>query len=493
MKKLIMLILSLGVAGAIWGTAEASAWLDTACAELERRCGEALVGLRAIAAENEAQRGDWEKLKPQLMELNAKLPGAYFYALPDGNYYSIALDYTNLNIGDRDYFPGLIAGQEVHGWPLHSRSSGKKSALFAVPVTDGAKTTGALGASVFLDDLSASLTRLPGIPEDFTWFVVDREGKTILDREPEYIFMNALAEGGESLAAAIRKVVAGQRGEVSYEIGGISRKAGFQKLANLDWWMVAAQRNIPELRVPDKMDLSLNHFVPRLQKALEGIDGYVASNLKLWRIDWNLESEIRAELKRYLADQPLVFESAFVDSRGILRFVEPPDYKNFEGTDISGQSHVREMLERRAPVFSGGFLTVEGYLAVNLSHPVFSQYGGFMGSVNLLVRPELLVASLIKDIRVLENYELWIMQADGYVVYDQDAQELGKNVLTDPIYREYGTLLELAQKISRDRRGQGQYVYLLAGHRQKGVKTAAWDTVQLQGRDWRVVITHPEQ
>lgn len=493
MKKLIVLILLLGLWGASWGKADVSALLGTACAELERQCGETLAGLRSIAAGSVAQRGNWEELKPQLEELNARIPGAYFYALPDGNYYSIALDYTNLNISDREYFPGLIAGDEVHGWPLYSRSSGKKSALFAVPITSDGKTTGALGASLFLDDLSASLTRSAAIPADFTWFVVDREGKTILDREPEYIFMNALADGGESLAAAIRTVIGNDRGEVSYEIGGINREASYQKLILPDWWMVMAHREIPELRMPDKMDLSLNHFVPLLQRTLQGIDSYLASSLKLCQIDWGKKSEIRAELRRYLADQPLVFEAAFVDARGILQTIEPRDYKNFEGTDISGQSHVREMLARRTPVFSGGFMTVEGYLAVNISHPVFNPKGEFVGSMNLLVRPELLVSSLTKDIHVLENYELWIMQDDGYVVYDQDKEELGKNVLTDPMYKEYGTLLELAKRISSDKRGQGQYVYMLAGHKQKGVKTAAWDTVQLHGRDWRVVITHPEQ
>jgi hypothetical protein len=493
MKKLLALILLLGLAGAMWGNGDVEKLLGTACAELERNCAETLSGLRAIAAGESAQKGDWIELKPLLQKLEASIPGVYFLVLPDGNYYSIALDYTNLNLSDRDYFPGLMAGDEIHGWPIYSRSSGKKSALFAVPVMRGGKCAGALGASLFLDDLSASLTGAAAIPEDFTWFVVDRDGKTILDREPEYIFMNALTEGGASLSSAIRQVIAGERGEVGYEIGDIRRQAAYRKLATLDWWMLMARRDIPELRMPDKMDLSLDHFVPRLQRFLQGIDDYLASSLELWQINWDQESEIRAELRRYLADQPLVMEAAFVDARGILKAVEPQDYKNFEGTDISAQSHVLEMLNKREPVFSGGFRTVEGYLAVNISHPVFTPQGKFVGSMNLLLRPELMVSSLIKDISVLENYELWIMQDDGYVVYDQDEEELGKNVLTDPMYREYGTLLELAKKISKDSRGQGQYVYLLAGHGQKGVKTAAWDTVRLRGREWRVVITHPER
>ena len=84
-----------------------------------------LASLELIASTSEAKSRDWNGIKRYLKQIEAGLPGVYFFVLPDGNYYSTALDYTNLNLSDRPYFKSLFAGSPVKGFPIYSRSSGK--------------------------------------------------------------------------------------------------------------------------------------------------------------------------------------------------------------------------------------------------------------------------------------------------------------------------------------------------------------------------------
>ena len=90
--------------------------------------GNALRSLELIAATPEAHGRDWNGIKRYLKQVEAGLPGVYFFVLPDGNYYSVTQDYTNLNLGDRAYFGSLFAGNQVKDFPIYSRSSGRKSA-----------------------------------------------------------------------------------------------------------------------------------------------------------------------------------------------------------------------------------------------------------------------------------------------------------------------------------------------------------------------------
>jgi len=493
MKRILVAILIAFLAGLTWAVSPDVELLNTACTHLDNLCIENLENLQNVAKAPEAQSGNWQQIKPLLSPLYDQLSGVYFYVLPDGNYYSIALDYTNLNLSDRGYFKPLFSGSDIKGFPIYSRSSGKKSVVFAAPVTDGKKVSGAMGASIYLVDLHSRLNSDIVIPDNYTWFVVDSTGDTILDKEADYIFMNAITQGGESLATAIKTVVKNSSGTVSYELGGLERKAIYQKLPTLDWWMVMAKKQELELKIPEKLELSLQQFVPRLQHNLDDLDAYMRKTIAGKKSKWDKEKNIRKELKKIVRDLPQVVDVAFIDNQGILRYIEPAEYKNFENEDIKDQEQVAGMSKHPEPMFSNGFMAVEGYLANTIGYPLFNKKGKYLGFASLLIRPELMVAKLIKDSHVPEDLELWIMQPDGMIIYDQDAVEIGKMLFSDPIYSEYETLLELGKKIIAEQQGKGQYVYQLSGKQQNVVKTATWDTVQLHSKEWRVVITQPEK
>lgn len=445
--------------------------------------------LELIATTPEARRGDWPGIKAYLRRLATDLPGVYFFVLPDGNYYSVDLDYTRLNLANRPYFASLFAGQPVRGFPIYSRSSGKKSALMAVPITVDGKVTGALGASIFLDELHARLNRELALPPGYTWFVLDAEGNTMLDRDIDFIFMNALKQGGDSLRAAVAEALRHDSGRIQYEIEGI-RHGHYRRLASLDWWMVLVQREGGAFTAPPRLALSLDRFIPDLQGALDGIDASLARLTAARRVGVDNDAEVRALLGALLAENPAVIEAALVDRRGVLRQIEPGDYRNFENTDISDQAHVVAMRQNPAPVFSAGFRAVEGFLAVDLARPLH-QDGEFVASVSALIRPELLVAPLVRRSVIPADHELWIMQPeDGMIIYDQDQDEIGRLLFGDPAYAGYHALLGLGHRIARHDSGEGSYIFVAPAGGEKVIKKAVWQTVRLHGREWRVVLAY---
>ena len=447
----------------------------------------ALASLELIAATPEARARDWSGIKQYLKQVEARLPGVYFFVLPDGNYYSVTQDYTNLNLSDRAYFESLFAGNRVKGFPIYSRSSGRKSALMAAPIVVDGRVVAALGASVFLDDLYARLNRDLALPPGYTWFVLDAAGNTMLHRDGDYIFMNALTQGSESLREAASAALKGESGEMRYVLGG-PRRAHYRKLPGMDWWMVLARIEGEDAQAPALLKLSLDRFVQDLQRRLNRIDGSLAELIE--KRQSNAEGEIRKLLGAIINQNADVVSAAYVDREGVLRQVEPGDYRNLEGTDVSARDHVLAMLSTRKPVLSSGFSSFEGFLAVELARPLLDDKKNFFGSISALIRPELLIEPLLETSVTPPDYELWIMQTDGMIVFDRDSGEIGRMLFSDPMYAEYSGLLELGKTIASEPSGKGSYIFLAPGAKERVIKSAAWQTVALHGREWRVVLAY---
>jgi len=112
------------------------------------------------------------------------------------------------------------------------------------------------------------------------------------------------------------------------------------------------------------------------------------------------------------------------------------------------------------------------------------------GAVSLLVRPDVLLASII--VPALEGLprEAWLMQKDGRILYDKDAKQIGLMLFKDPLYRPYENLLAAGRKIASDRKGKGSYEFLSVGKQGPVRKDIVWDTLELYGTEWRLVVVY---
>lgn len=498
MKTIIALLFSFLIVSSLWAQMPKQRITDTdlnttlngAANHLDSIFTNALTSLELIAAGPEAKSADWKKIKARLEKITPNLPGVYFFVLPDGNYYTVTKDYTKLNLSDRAYFKSLFAGNQVKGYPIYSRSSGKKSAVVAVPIMVDKRVIGALGTSIFLDDLYTQLDRDFAISKNYTWFVLDNKGDTMLDQNNDIVFTNIFMRVNKTMQETLSQALTTKKsGTIQYDQKGL-KYAYYRKLPNMPWRIILVDTDSSKIQAAPLLNISLKRFVPDLQKRLDTIDDSTSALIKTSNFDINNEVEMRKVLVSILEKNHDVIETAFIDLKGVMRYIEPRDYKNFEGTDISTQEHVATLRKNKIPVFSSSFKAVEGFLAADLAYPVYDSQKNLIGSISVLIRPDLFINSILKKSKIPDDYELWIMQPNGTLIYDQDSDEIGRNLFSDPMYAEYESLLALGKKVASTRSGKGSYLFLAPGSKEKVIKNVIWQSVALHGMEWRVALAY---
>ena len=143
---------------------------------------DSLTMLEVLAATQEVQSGDWEKMLPVLTKADeVMVPGPTWFGLPDGSYSVVGTGKTDKNIADRAYFSVVMSGKNTYSELVVSRSTGEKALVVAVPVIREGKVIGALGTSVFLEDLSGILSEELKLADDMVFYAVTAENQIALD------------------------------------------------------------------------------------------------------------------------------------------------------------------------------------------------------------------------------------------------------------------------------------------------------------------------
>lgn len=198
-----------------------------------------LDALELAAACGDAVSGEWERMKGLLEQVQRQgTPAAVWFARPDGSYFTVDKGLTGQNLKDRPYFPRLMAGETVMGELVVSRSTGKNSAVVAVPLRRGDDTIGALGASIYLDRLSEILQQELKLPAGMIFFALDDRGDTVLNSNPDRIFKYPAEQGNPALARAASEILAAPEGRTRYEFDGAVRDVIFQ-VSPLTGWRFA--------------------------------------------------------------------------------------------------------------------------------------------------------------------------------------------------------------------------------------------------------------
>lgn len=189
-----------------------------------------------LVATNEAKSCDWEKIKPLLSKVaETNVSAVIFFVKPDGTYWTIEKGLIDKNLKDREYFPDLLAGKKVIGSLVVSKSTGEKSAIVAVPIKDGDKVIGALGASIFLEKLSERIKKDMGFCENTIFYGFDSSGEITIDWKIDLIFKDVTKIGNEEMMKAMKEMLTKQEGFAEYEFNGLPRKVIFCKSQFLDW------------------------------------------------------------------------------------------------------------------------------------------------------------------------------------------------------------------------------------------------------------------
>jgi hypothetical protein len=197
--------------------------------------------------------------------------------------------------------------------------------------------------------------------------------------------------------------------------------------------------------------------------------------------------QTRSALAGLLQNRPYVVDVCTIDRTGRMIAVEPATYREFEGSDISGQEQVIRLFRTQQPVLSLNFKTVEGFEAADMEYPIFSSDKEITGAISVLVKPEMVLGQIIVPAVIEKPFTIWAMQSDGRILYDADPQEIGRNLFLDPLYLPFPQLISLGREMSAKKTGTGGYEFFDTGMQKIVKKEARWVTCDLYGTGWILV------
>jgi len=382
-----------------------------------------------------------------------------------------------------------MAGEEIIGDLVLGKSTGKRTAVVAVPVRENGKIIGAIGTSLSVEDISKMIDEKMGLPDNMTFYALDQKGQTSLHKVSALIMAYPSDMGSKSLAKTIEEMLARPEGAVTYDFYG-ERMVVYKKSRLTGWvYALGVVTGRPGEAVAELPPI-LSELEKEVSEELNKMDRDIAAIARKLSGKAFNTAGTRKMLGNLCRSYPYAVDCAFVDRNGRMALVEPGKYAGFENSDISAQEQMIRLRESKKPVLSNSFRAVEGFEAVDLEHPVFSSRGEFEGSVSMLIRPESLLSHILTPVLRGMPVEAFVMQPDGRILYDEDEGEIGRMLFDDPVYKPFPQLLALGTLISREKKGAGSYDYMQKGKEKVVKKDAHWATVGLHGTEWRLVVMH---
>ncbi len=232
----------------------------------------------------------------------------------------------------------------------------------------------------------------------------------------------------------------------------------------------------------------LGNLKNAIDGSLKEIDGYLIVVSKKAALSGLAGGKTERALGGLCRSVPGSIDCATVDPGGRMVTVMPAEYKKYKSKDISTQEHVIRLQKTGKPVASNVFRSVEGIDAVDIEYPVYLKKKELAGAVSLLFRPEAFLASIIVPALNGLPREVWLMQKDGRILYDTDAKQIGLMLFEDPLFSPYQSLLAAGRRVAADRKGKSSYEFLAVGKQGTVRKDIVWDTVEIYGTEWRVVV-----
>jgi len=242
----------------------------------------------------------------------------------------------------------------------------------------------------------------------------------------------------------------------------------------------------------DNTPITLEEVRKKVQSELERLDAGLKQAAARLGVSGLTGDAARGTLAALCGDFGYAVDCAAVDPEGRMLTVEPAAYRYVEGTDISGQEQIKQVMQGQKPVFSSVFKSVEGFDALDAEYPVKAADGKLMGSISLLFRPEEFLEDIIQPLVAGIPLDICAMETGGRILYDADKEQVGLNLFTSPLFRPYPSLIELGRRIARNPSGGGRYTFLDRTSKKPVTKNACWQSVSMYGTDWRLAGIHVE-
>ena len=224
-------------------TTDARVALRTYTALVEQHLSSVLTALAAVAATDAAQSGRWSRIRPALAQVadRTETAAAVWFVRADGSYFTVEKGLEDANLSDRSYFPRLVAGHDVEGDLVVSKSTGQMSAIVAAPIRSASGIVGGLGASVDLAKVSVMVSRTMALPANMVFYAMDSTGRTALHVLSQNLFAYPSRKGSPTLASAVRKMLRSTQGSLTYTYEGAERTVVYMRSTDTGWVFVLGE------------------------------------------------------------------------------------------------------------------------------------------------------------------------------------------------------------------------------------------------------------
>lgn len=192
-----------------------------------------------------------------------------------------------------------------------------------------------------------------------------------------------------------------------------------------------------------------------------------------------------AALKKVYDETGYAQSIIYVNSDNICVAAYPADAANLVGRDFAVYAVGERFYEGRDVTLTYFQKMEAGYYASVVGVPVKNNDGKFTGHIAYALDNVKLLGE-IEDKVCTGNLELVVIEPNGMQIYDKDTEEIGLNVLTDPLYEGMNGRAGLTI-ITQTESGVISYNHALEGDNYV-TKTASWETIEFGGHHWRVVI-----
>lgn len=312
------------------------------------------------------------------------------------------------------------------------------------------------------------------------------EAPTIFGVEA-YAAINSLItsanEGNHSVAALFDwyagSSLSGALGKISFdEVGDAHYPYMYKEIVNGEFVAADFQYGMLLEKARDEIEMTLHNMdknVSEKAKKMSGIElaGKNADTL----------------LRELFESTPYSFDCITIDTHGVVKNVYPQKYSDIIGEDICEQPQIQRLHSTREPVMSEVIQAVEGIRGIDLEHPIFDDNDEFIGSLSILFVPDFFGKVLS---RKMSNFpiEMWVMQKDGTIVYDDKEDEIGLNVLDDQADGVNPSFIKVMRNMAATANGNGTYTLDDNENKMDVTKKVNWTTIAMHGTEFRLALTH---
>ncbi len=239
------------------------------------------------------------------------------------------------------------------------------------------------------------------------------------------------------------------------------------------------------------MQNSLDEFIPAVEEQLNEIfilTNSTAGNLTGTQTD---NQTLKQELLQLRSKIPSSYEVGIVgaDNTFIAATGSQKDQELFGAHACIAVTEKDFTNTTYGCIITSPITFITGDSGVMVIAPIYDENGIYTASLRVSINPIYLFAGPVNELKMQEGYTIWSIQPDGVQIYDEDIEELDKNVLTDQIYSE-PTISNAIHRIAEEKQGSVSYMFQNVGWTEYVQANAVWNTIDLpNGIEWRVVLS----